>query len=61
MSRVTLRPCAHEFFAKGEVQGKPEAVSASAWIDGAEDDEEVMEHLFPMPLGMAMSLVWWKS
>jgi Zn-dependent peptidase ImmA (M78 family) len=52
----------HAFFARGEVEKSPQTVSASAWIEGAGDDEDLMEHVFVIPtIGVAMSLLWWKS
>ncbi|AKU97418.1 putative Zn peptidase [Labilithrix luteola] len=52
----------HSFFKKGRVSNKPQTVSASAWIEDIEDDEEhIVEHVFPAPrLGIATSLLWWK-
>ena len=53
---------AHAFFAKGSASAVPEMVSASAWVEDAGDDEEVIEHVLTMPaLGVAMTLVWWRS
>lgn len=52
---------AHEFFAKGDASRRAETVSASAWLAHADDDEELVEHLFPVPkLESAMSLLWRK-
>jgi len=34
----------------------------SAWIDGAEDDDDLIEHVLPMPrFRAALNLLWWKS
>lgn len=61
-ARVKEWTCAHDFFAKGKVHKRPETVTASAWIDSAEDDEEVVEHVFAIPrLKYAMSLLWWRG
>jgi Zn-dependent peptidase ImmA (M78 family) len=50
---------AFDFFKNGSCGAVPETVAASAWVPGARDELEVMEHVFPMPrLGMAMCLVW---
>lgn len=53
---------AYEFFRSGKASDKPETVSASAWLDDAEDDEDLVEHVFAIPeLKTALSLLWWKS
>jgi hypothetical protein len=50
---------AYDYFAKGTCSTNPESVTASAWIPRASDDDEVVEHCFPMPrLGVVMSLLW---
>ena len=60
-SRVGEWTEAHDFFAKGRVAARPQTVSASAWIDDADDDADLVEHVFAIPrLNMTMSLLWWK-
>lgn len=60
-ARVSEWTESHAFFARGEVAPEPQSVSASAWLDERADDEELVEHVFPLEsLGMAMSLLWWK-
>lgn len=50
---------AKAFFDGKPLETKPQTVSASAWIDTASDDEELVEHLFPMKrLKTALSLLW---
>lgn len=52
----------YEWFAKGAVEARPQTVSASAWIESAGEEQDIVEHLFPLPMhGAAMSLLWWKS
>ena len=52
---------ARAWFDGKPVGTAPETVSASAWIDDAEDDEELVEHLLPLPKHeVALSLLWWK-
>jgi hypothetical protein len=49
----------YAFFDKNTVETKPQTVSASAWIDDADDDEDLVEHVFAIPrLRVAMSLLW---
>lgn len=49
----------YDFFAKGACGASPESVTASAWVPGARDDSEVVEHVLPMPrLGMTLTLLW---
>jgi Zn-dependent peptidase ImmA (M78 family) len=61
-SRIGEWTEAHDFFAKGKVAQKPQTVSASAWIDDAGDDDDLVEHVFAIPrLNLAMSVLWWKS
>jgi Zn-dependent peptidase ImmA (M78 family) len=53
---------AHDFFAKGACSPVPETVSASAWVPGARDDAEVVEHVLPMPrLNTTLSLLWFPA
>jgi hypothetical protein len=60
-SRVAEWTEARAFFDKGEASSVPELVSASAWIDGARDEEELVEHVDGISaLGVAMSLLWWR-
>jgi hypothetical protein len=61
-SRVCEWTEAHDFFSKGKVAVKPQTVSASAWLDDANDEDDLVEHVFAIPrLNTAMSLLWWKS
>jgi hypothetical protein len=61
-SRVAPWTEAHAFFDKSTVEKKPQTVTASAWLDEADDDEELVEHVFAVPrLNLAMSLLWRKS
>lgn len=60
-TRLSSWTLAHDFFAKGTTDAEPEAVSASAWLDDVDDDEDLVEHVLTMPrLGLAMSLLWRK-
>ena len=53
---------AYDFFTKGHASPIPETVSAEAWVPDAQDGEEVVEHLFPMPrIGVALSLLWFPA
>lgn len=50
---------AYDFFAKGVASQFPETVDADGWVENARGDEEVVEHLFPMPrYRSAMVLLW---
>lgn len=50
---------AYDYFAGGRLREEPEPLAASAWIDGAGDDEEIVEHAFAMPhVDRVMSLLW---
>ncbi len=50
---------AYDFFKKGVCSEVPETVTASAWVPGARDDAELVEHVLPMPrLGTVLSLLW---
>jgi hypothetical protein len=50
------------FFAKGSCSTVPETVTASAWVPGARDSAEVIEHALPMPrLGTVLSLLWFPA
>jgi len=61
-ARVPAWSEAHAYFAGREASTKPETVSASAWCDDADDDEDMCEHLLPSPhLGSALSLLWRKT
>ena len=52
----------YDFFAKGSCSEKPESVNASAWVPGAHDDSELVEHVLPMPrLKMALTLLWFPA
>ena len=60
-SAVDAWSLAGAFFRDGRVSAKPETVSASAWIDGARDDVELVEHAFAMPAyDTVVSLLWWR-
>jgi Zn-dependent peptidase ImmA (M78 family) len=60
-SKVAPWTEARAFFDKGDVAESPQTVSASAWVDDAEDDDDLVEHVLPLRShGMAMSLLWWK-
>lgn len=49
------------FFRDRQVNAKPETVSASAWIEGASDDMELVEHAMAMPeYDTVVSLLWWR-
>jgi Zn-dependent peptidase ImmA (M78 family) len=59
--RVSEWSEAHAYFDKDQIQAEPQTVSASAWLDEGKDDDELVEHVFPLrKLGMAMSLLWWR-
>jgi hypothetical protein len=52
----------YDFFTTGQVSAAPETVSAQAWVPSARNDEEVVEHVFPMRgLGVALSLLWFPA
>jgi Zn-dependent peptidase ImmA (M78 family) len=60
-SRVDKWTEAFAFFDTGKAEAQPQTVSASAWVEGADDDEDLIEHVLPMErLGLAMSLLWRK-
>jgi hypothetical protein len=53
---------AYDYFKSGEVSPRPQTISAGAWLEDADDDDEIVEHVVTMPrLGIAMSLLWLKS
>jgi len=53
---------AYDFFTKGMCSQIPETVSASAWVPGADDDSEVIEHVFSMPrVGVVLALLWFPA
>jgi Zn-dependent peptidase ImmA (M78 family) len=50
---------AHEYFEQGTVSAAPETVSASAWLDDGDDDEELVEHVHVVAApDVIMSLLW---
>ncbi|MDX2086353.1 MAG: ImmA/IrrE family metallo-endopeptidase [Kofleriaceae bacterium] len=50
-----------DFWEKGSVPKGPETVSASAWIDGASDNAELVEHAIAFnSIGWVLSLLWIK-
>ena len=52
----------HGYFKDGKVEARPQTVSANAWLESAREDEDMIEHVFPMRrLKIAMSLLWRKS
>ena len=58
-ARIDAWTEAHAFFKTGVAAPEPETVSASAWLEDADDEEHIVEHVLGMPdIGVALSLLW---